>query len=301
MFWKKNKVVTHNSRFHADDLFAVATLDLVFDGKIEIIRSRDKEIIDKADIVVDVGFEYDPEKNRFDHHQKGGAGIRENGVPYASFGLIWKHFGRRLCSEEAWEIIENKIVQSIDAGDNGISTYEIKKDFNINPYIAQLMFLSFMPSWKEKINLDEAFLESVELVKKVLRREIIHAEHHVEAKKIILEIYEKSPDKRFIVFDEDSNFSDEDIGSVLINKPEVLFSIKYRPENKKWHAKGVKINADDFPIRKYFPKEWAGLPEDELQKISGVNDASFCHNGLFLCAAGSLSGILEMVKKTLEK
>jgi uncharacterized UPF0160 family protein len=33
-----------------------------------IVRTRDKEIIDKLDIVCDVGGEFDAEKKRFDHH-----------------------------------------------------------------------------------------------------------------------------------------------------------------------------------------------------------------------------------------
>ena len=39
--------------------------------QLEIIRSRDPAVIDSADIVVDVGGTYEPEKNRFDHHQRG--------------------------------------------------------------------------------------------------------------------------------------------------------------------------------------------------------------------------------------
>ena len=43
--------------------------------------------MDSADIVIDVGGQYDPDAGRFDHHQRGGAGERENGIPYSSFGL----------------------------------------------------------------------------------------------------------------------------------------------------------------------------------------------------------------------
>lgn len=37
----------------------------------EIIRSRDKDILNDCDIVVDVGAEFDHEKKRYDHHQRG--------------------------------------------------------------------------------------------------------------------------------------------------------------------------------------------------------------------------------------
>lgn len=300
MFWRKIKVVTHDSRFHADDLFAVAVLNILYKGKINLIRTRDEEIIKSADIVLDVGMIYDPEKNRFDHHQKDGAGFRENGIPYASFGLIWKHFGNKLCSPEAWEKIDKKIVQSIDAGDNGVDTFTIKPEYKVYPYLAQFMLFSFMPTWKENKTLDESFYEALEMCTKFLKREITSAEHHVEAKKYILDIYEKASDKRIIILDGEKNFSDEDIYSVLSSKSEVLFIVKYRPDNKKWHIKGMRINSDEFPVKKQFPKEWGGLINEDLQKISGVEDASFCHRGLFLAVADSLDGALKLTQKAID-
>ena len=67
MFWKKKKtIVVHSGNFHPDDIFAVAVLRIVLEDKykIKIIRTRDEEIINKADYVVDVGMVYDKEKNR---------------------------------------------------------------------------------------------------------------------------------------------------------------------------------------------------------------------------------------------
>jgi uncharacterized UPF0160 family protein len=37
----------------------------------EVVRSRDPEVLAALDIVIDVGAVYDPENNRFDHHQRG--------------------------------------------------------------------------------------------------------------------------------------------------------------------------------------------------------------------------------------
>jgi uncharacterized UPF0160 family protein len=91
---KKMKIVTHAGSFHLDDLFAIATISLIYPD-IEIVRSRDKSEAASADFVVDVGDVNDTEKNRFDHHQEGGAGKREDGTPYASFGLVWKKFGKK--------------------------------------------------------------------------------------------------------------------------------------------------------------------------------------------------------------
>lgn len=300
MFGKKIKIVTHDSRFHADDVFSVATLDLVFNGKIKVTRTRDEKLINEADIVLDVGGIYDAEKNRFDHHQKEGAGTRENGIPYASFGLIWKHFGRRLCNENVWQYIENKIVQSIDAGDNGISTFIKDPKYNVFPYIIPDMLFSFMPSWKESQDMNKPFFEAVKMVKRILEREISRATDSFESEKIILECYEKTEDKRIVIINKDYQFSDEDIGRALNDKPEVLYFIKYRKEHDQWSAKAMRVIPDDFPSRKPFPKEWAGLSDEELQKVSGVSDAVFCHRGVFLAVAKSLEGATKLAQKAIE-
>ena len=76
---EKKTLITHNGSFHTDDIFACATLSLMLEKKgekFEIIRTRDEEIIKTGDYVFDVGGVYDEEGNRFDHHQKGGAGVR---------------------------------------------------------------------------------------------------------------------------------------------------------------------------------------------------------------------------------
>jgi len=87
-------IAVHNGEFHTDDVFAVAILKLIYPNLIAI-RTRDKDKLKEVDARVDVGFKYDPSSGDYDHHQKEGAGKRKNGVPYASAGLIWKHFGKK--------------------------------------------------------------------------------------------------------------------------------------------------------------------------------------------------------------
>lgn len=37
---------------------------------LSCFRTRDQKLLDECDIVVDVGGVFDPERRRFDHHQK---------------------------------------------------------------------------------------------------------------------------------------------------------------------------------------------------------------------------------------
>jgi uncharacterized UPF0160 family protein len=81
---------THDGRFHADEIFALAVLKLIFPD-LEIVRSRDEKFYRNTDIIVDVGHVYDPENSVFDHHQRSFSIKRESGIPYASFGLVWEN------------------------------------------------------------------------------------------------------------------------------------------------------------------------------------------------------------------
>ncbi|MES1193556.1 MAG: MYG1 family protein, partial [Solirubrobacterales bacterium] len=114
------RVATHPGNFHADDAFAVATLRLAHGDGVEVVRTRDEAVQAAADVRVDVGGRSDPETGDFDHHQKGGAGERPNGIRYASFGLVWRAFGTQVAgSRAAAASIDERLVQGVDANDTG--------------------------------------------------------------------------------------------------------------------------------------------------------------------------------------
>ena len=92
----KQKLVTHDGSFHADDVFACASLLLLLEKKgkkFEIIRTRDEEMLKKGDYVFDIGRVYDANKNRFDHHQSNFKEKRKNSIPFSSFGLESENLG----------------------------------------------------------------------------------------------------------------------------------------------------------------------------------------------------------------
>jgi len=177
---KKKKMVTHSGNFHTDDIFAVVVIMMVFDEPFEIIRTRDNKIVEESDFVVDIGGIYNPDKNRFDHHQEGGAGEKKNKIPYSSFGLVWKKYGTSICgAKEVADIIEKRFCYPVDMADNGIETFKKISD-DVFPYIIHNITSVFRPTWKEvkngKSNHDSAFMEYLPIARKILEREIIHAQ-----------------------------------------------------------------------------------------------------------------------------
>lgn len=296
---KKLKLVTHNGSFHTDDVFAAAALSIWFEKQgqaFEITRTRDEGIIRDADYVFDVGGVYDESKNRFDHHQPGGAGKRENGIEYSSFGLVWKKIGEDLSgSKEAKKIIDDQLVAPIDAHDNGMDLVE--KKHTITPYLIQDFFRAMCPTWREtSISEDEMFFESVAVAKKVLAREIIQAGDMVLSSKAIRGIYDKSADKRILIFDKNYKSSE-----VLAGLPEVMFAVYPRSTDNYWGVKAARDNYKGFKNRKNLPEAWGGLRGAELQKVTGVKDAVFCHRALFMAVAESQEGAVKLAELALKE
>lgn len=292
---QKVRIVTHNSKFHTDDIFAVATLSLILgEENIEVIRTRDPEIIKTGDYVVDVGGVYDFETKRFDHHQEGGAGKRENSIPYASFGLVWKHFGEKVCgSLEIANRIEEELVWPIDAGDNGVQVYDTRIEY-VFPFTIGSFMDSYNPSWKNEDNSRiKEFMQAVSIARGLLQRLIQIKSDLIEADKIVREIYIKSEDKRLIIMDKYYPNNE-----TLFSLPEPLFSI-YPQGDGKWVIKGVKGDDETFNYRKYLPKEWSGKTGEELERISGVIGANSCHNALFIATAKTKEAILKMAEIAL--
>ena len=300
----KKKIVTHGSYFHTDDVFAVATMFLLLgEDNCEVIRSRDQSIIDSGDYVLDVGMVYDLDKKRFDHHQPGGAGKRDNGIQYSSFGLIWKHHGVDVCgSEEIAGYIDEKLIRSIDAYDNGQEVYQLEK-VDVRPYVINDIIRTFHPVKKEKKRFDEQFYKAVTFAKRILEREIIRRKEKLEDIKRVQEKYTQTIDKRLIIFNRD--FNQRHPWTALVQYPEPLFIVHPRsadPVGERWSIRTIQDNLPlSFKMRKGLPKTWRGKCDDNLAKITGVPDAVFCHRSGFMCVAKSKEGAIKLAEIALKQ
>lgn len=298
-FQKKKTIVVHSDTYHSDDVFACAVLSLYFkkhNTRFRIIRSRDPQVISAADIVVDVGGVYDPANNRFDHHQTEGAGTHDNGIPYASFGLVWKHFGLDVCdgNTEVFTFIEERMVYSVDALDNGVAiTTPIFT--NIMSYDFHSVISAFQPSWKESdAILNPGFYKSLVLAEEILAREVKKGIDLKEGEALVEQAYQSTHDKRLIVLDHYYPWKKQ-----LSLHPEPLFVVWPKHDGSAWNIGCVRNDLSTFTNRKDLPAAWAGLRDAELQKITGVTDAVFCHRRLFLAVTKSKEGALKLAELAL--
>lgn len=145
---KDASAFTHSGKFHADDVFSSALL-LYLNPEITILRGN-KVPEDFDGIIFDIG------RGRYDHHQKDSR-IRENGIPYAAFGLLWEELGTEILGEELAAKFDEAFVQPLDNNDNTGEKNELAS-----------LIGSFNPSWDEDGGTDEAFFRAVSVAGMIL-------------------------------------------------------------------------------------------------------------------------------------
>lgn len=266
------KGFTHGGVFHADDVFASAMLRLI-NPDIEIKRGF--EVPAEFDgVIFDIGM------GEFDHHQKNSR-VRENGVPFAAFGLLFERFGELIIPvAEDREEFDKGFVQGIDLTDNA-GVY--------NP--VSRLISSMNPTWKEKKDLEEAFSEAVELAVKILERqikcindrraaiEIVRAKI-AEAEDGILFLEEMLPWKKAV--------SGSGIKYVIYKSLRGGFNIQAVPKNDC-------SNELELP----FPESWRGATKESLEMLTGIKELSFCHAAGFLATADTFEAANKVARLAL--
>lgn len=287
-------IVTHDGKFHADDVFAVAALLLLL-PTATVVRTREEKLIAAADFVVDIGGVCDAERNRFDHHQVGGAGVRPSTIPYAAFGLVWRCYGAQLSgSEEAAFLVDEVLATPVDANDNGVDL-AAPADAGLASYTIADAVRAFNPTWLEKdADRDEAFSEAVAFARKIVAREIERARATEAGAEQVERAYAASGDKRLVILDEDFSWKD-----TLARFSELLFVV--HPQNGSWRLYSVRDNPHLFKNRKDLPEPWAGLRDKELSRATGVPDAVFCHRNRFMAVAQTKEGAIALAKLALAR
>lgn len=276
-------LVTHSGRFHADEVFATSMVLMVEEH--EVIRSREQEIIDQADIVLDVGAEYDIERQRFDHHQNSFTEERDDGTPYATAGLIWEAFATRIFASKgltdveqvkyATKWVDDKLIKDIDAVDNGMYLEDPR------PSVSMIIGMMNEPSDEPELQ-EEAFKKAVNFTTDIMHNIVDAAvkESEVAAE---LEAYLETLEDGILILDKNLPYKD-----FISRHPEVK-RVVY-PRNEEQY--GVYCNGRE----NHLPERFRGLRDEELNQVSGLDDMIFCHKSGFMCVSLSQESALFMAK-----
>lgn len=149
------KGFTHGGKFHADDVFSTALLQIL---RPDIQVTRGFVVPDDFDGIV-----YDVGGGMFDHHSEPRE-CRPNGVPYAAFGLLWRLLGAQLVGEHQARLLDENFIQPLDLNDNTGEQNSLADAIG-----------SFNPLWDSKDDPDACFWRAVPVAKQILENEIAAA------------------------------------------------------------------------------------------------------------------------------
>lgn len=290
---------THNGVFHADEVTAIAILKLLYPNA-EVIRTRDEESLSKCDIVVDVG------GGELDHH---GLDVenRDNGMPYASAGLVWKKYGSQLIKEmSSWlsdeqissvlNMVDKNFMIAIDALDNGVDLY--KSDYHLTTFSS--IISSYNPSWNEThINPETAFNNAISFATDILLKEINKSISSFEIVNLIQKDLKLREIPEILVLSKiypwKKALLESEIGK------DVLFVVFKDVVSDSYRVQTVPKTLESKEARKNLPETWMGLRGEDLNIVTGVSDAIFCHKGRFIAGTKSLESSIKFAKLALGK
>lgn len=293
-------LVTHSGGFHADELLSSVVLTRLF-PLARIVRSRAPDWISPGTdrIIYDVGSAYDAEDRIFDHHQRG-APLREDGQPYSSFGLIWKHFGRDyLAASGVPDVHVEDIHASFDAG--FVLPVDLMDNGALSPSVAGLLGGLTLPVLLETLTPvfdetdpeagDRAFHAALAIARSFVEARIGKSAAKLRAEALVHRAIMDAGEGRILELPMGMPFRP---AIVKAGADQLLFVV--HPRDKDWCLTTIRRADEGFENRADLPAAWAGLTNGDLEAACGVVGASFCHNGRFVAAAKSREAALAMAE-----
>ncbi|MBY5570046.1 MYG1 family protein [Rhizobium leguminosarum] len=296
-------LVTHSGGFHADELLSSVILTRLF-PQARIVRSRAPEWITPGEdrIIYDVGGAYDPAAGIFDHHQRG-APLREDGQPYSSFGLIWKHYGRDyLAASGLPEAHAEAVHGSFDAG--FVVPVDLTDNGALSPSgpLAGLTLPTLLETLKPVFDEaspeadDRAFHAALAVARSFVEARIAQSAAKLRAEAIVHRAIEAAGQGPVLELPRGMPFRP---AIVKAGAAHLLFVV--HPREKDWCVTGIRRAEEGFELRADLPAGWAGLTNGALEAVCGIEGASFCHNGRFIAAARTRDAALAMAELAVKE
>nr|XP_035980002.1 MYG1 exonuclease isoform X2 [Halichoerus grypus]XP_035980003.1 MYG1 exonuclease isoform X2 [Halichoerus grypus] len=288
------RIGTHNGTFHCDEALACALLRLLPEYRdAEIVRTRDPEKLASCDIVVDVGGEYDPQRHRYDHHQRSFTETMSSlspGKPWqtklSSAGLIYLHFGHKLLarllgtSEEdsmvgtIYDKMYENFVEEVDAVDNGISQWEEGEPRYVLTTTLSARVARLNPAWNQPNQDTEAgFKRAMALVREEFLQRLDFYQHSwlparglVEA--ALAQRFQVDPSGEIIELANGGCPWKEHLYHLEsgLSPPGTIAFVIYTDQAGQWRVQCVPKEPHSFQSRLPLPEPWRGLRDEALDQ-----------------------------------
>lgn len=294
---KINHIVTHNGVFHADEVFAIAFLNIAAKRTVRdlfhVIRVNNNNVDQYKDredvIIVDIG------GGEFDHHgtrkeyrryaRKNANGEKEyKAYDFASFGKVVRAYHELIDvikDYKDYRFFDRNFVCKIDGYDNGDRSYN--SDFSnllneMNPvWNAEIEWVGD-PEEEVPFNFMDAICFCMFIITKKL--ENMKASKDAEA---IIEEAKNNEVNHIIVFDKYVPY----LGKL---NPDTEYVIFPSQREDGWNLSVQKNELGEFI--KPLPKEWYGFNRESNPPVEGL---LFCHQSGFIAVFDTKENAIKAV------
>lgn len=321
------RVGTHNGTFHCDEALGCYMIRRTAKyAGAEIVRTRDPQVLDTLDAVLDVGGVYDPSRDRFDHHQRGFDQVFGHGfvTKLSSAGLVYKHYGLEIIAKElgldaghpdverVYLAVYKSFVEAIDAIDNGINQYDTDqppKYVNSTHLSSRVGRLNL--DWIDEDQSQEKENERFHCAMSLAGGEFIenvqsHAKSWLPARSIVEESLRVRQEidssgeivvlKRFCPW----KLHLFELEQELKIEPSIKYVLYEDGRGQQWRVQAVAVSPDKFESRKPLPESWRGLRDEDLSRHCSIPNCVFVHISGFIGGNKSFEGALAMAKLALK-
>ena len=335
---------THNADFHCDDVTACYMLKALDRFKNhDIVRTRDPDLLAKAEIAVDVGGELNIDRLRLDHHQRSFDQTIHDYYPklrvtnpnkpprLSSAGLVFAIFGKDYIvkqlnlgkshyvdlddeQKKMIDVIFEKayieFMEEIDAIDNGIDVasgdslvYNYYINSGISSRVGRLNPSDQRATDEERLELFKKAMKMVgdEMSEGIQFLGTVWWPRRQQFRDMVLKREQLDPSGQIVHLESDCRIGwksalfdlEEDLG--------VVGQLKYvvYQDTNQWRITAMPTSLKSFHCRVPLREEWRGKRDEELQKVSGIADATFVHASGFTGGAHSFEGIMSLAHKSL--
>ena len=299
-------LVTHSGGFHADEVLSTVILSRLYPDA-RIVRSRAPEWITPAEdrVIYDVGGAYDAESGIFDHHQRESP-LREDETPYSSFGLIWKQFGMDYLRsfdvpeadlEKIHASFDRSFVLPVDQVDNG--TVSLSEAGPLSSLTLPGLIETLKPVFDDTDPESETrgFHTAVGIARHLVEARVARSAAKRRAELLAAEAVRAAGDSPILELPMGMPFRP----AVIEAGAEHLLFVVTPRDGGDWTLGGIRKYDEGFTQRADLPAAWGGLSGAELEEVSGVPGAKFCHKALFIAAASGREAIMKMAELAVEE
>ena len=276
---------THSGPFHADDVLAFALLQVFYDPEIELIRTREPEQLASATLLFDVGGSYDPDQLCFDHHQQSYTGS------FSSAGMIlaWlEETGRT--SPDLASLLREQLVDYVDAVDNG----RLMPSDGV-PCFAKLVD-AHNQGCESLVSFDAAFQRASTMARQVVEGMRTGHLDRLHARAAVLAAMQAAVDAGSNLIELERYYPWKEIYFDNGGDAHPTEFVLHPGVDGRWRAVAIPPNRGSYAQKRSFPLEWAGLRDEELSAVVGVEDALFCHKNRFIAVFTTREGILTAMR-----